>query len=80
MTFHAALSRAAAKSLDGLDRPTQQRLRSRIRQITAGPFDPRMSKPLAQLGSWRIIFVVNLTDALVEVLSIESRGQVYRGL
>jgi hypothetical protein len=27
-----------------------------------------------------IIFVVNSTDALMEVLSIESRRQVYRGL
>jgi mRNA interferase RelE/StbE len=86
--FSAVLSRASIKTLDSLDRPTGQRLRNRIRQIADDPFDARVSKPLAhpkgyrssRVGGWRIIFVVTPKEGRIEVLSIEPRGQAYRGL
>jgi mRNA interferase RelE/StbE len=44
--FDVALSRAAAKTLDNLDRQTEQRIRERIKQIAFDPFDKRLSKAL----------------------------------
>jgi mRNA-degrading endonuclease RelE of RelBE toxin-antitoxin system len=45
--FKVAVSRAAAKTLDNLDRVTEQRIRNRIEQIALNPFDPQFSKSLA---------------------------------
>jgi mRNA interferase RelE/StbE len=88
VTFSAVLSRAVTKTLDGLDRPTEQRIRSRVRQIADDPLDARLSKPLAypkgyrssRVGGWRIIFIVRVEESRIEILSVEPPGQVYRGL
>lgn len=88
MSFRAVLSRASIKVLDSLDRPTEQRLRNRIKQLANDPFDPRLSKPLTQptgyrssrVGDWRIVFTVNTKERLVQILSVEPRGQVYHRL
>jgi mRNA interferase RelE/StbE len=88
VTFTAVFSRVVIKTLDGLDRPTEQRIRSRIRQIADDPFDARVSKPLAypkgyrssRVGGWRIIFTASVEASRVEILSVEPRGQAYRGL
>lgn len=85
--FSLLLSRSAEKTLDAADRPTEARLRARLKQIEADPFDARFSKPLAQpkgfrssrVGGWRIVFLVDTEQSKIEVQSIASRGQVYRG-
>lgn len=88
MIFEIVLPAAVAKILDGLDRPTNERLRKRLRQLAAGPVDPQFSKALAQpkglrsarVGDWRILFTVDTALRLVNIHSIASRGQVYRRL
>ena len=88
MIFEVAFSRAAAKTLDNLDRPTERRIRDRINEIALNPFDKRLSKVLtdekgrrsSRIGSWRIVFLVNTEKTLVNVLAIGSGGQIYRGL
>jgi mRNA interferase RelE/StbE len=88
VTFSVVLSRPAIKTLDAVDRPSEQRIRTRILDLAGNPFDPRTSKPLAhpkgyrssRVGGWRIIFVVSANESRVEIMTIESRGQVYRGL
>lgn len=88
MIFEVAVSRAAAKTLDNLDRVTEQRIRDRIEQIAFNPFDPRFSKALAhpeghrssRVAGWRIVFSVNIERAVVDILAVGSRGQIYRRL
>ena len=88
MNFKVLLSSSVTKRLDSLDRPTERRIRDRIREIANDPYDTRVSKPLAypkgyrssRVGDWRIIFVVDTKSSGVEILSVESRGQVYRTL
>jgi mRNA interferase RelE/StbE len=86
--FEIALSRAAAKTLDQLDRPTEQRIRNRIKQLASDPFSPAFSKALAhpkghrssRIAGWRIIFVADVEKRALNILAIGSRGQIYRGL
>jgi len=86
--FSADYSRAVTKTLDGLDLPTERRIRSRIGELLDDPFDARLSKPLAypkgyrssRVGGWRIIFAVTVEESRIKILSVEPRGQAYRGL
>jgi mRNA interferase RelE/StbE len=88
VSYRVALSREAEKILDRIDRATEQRLRTRLRELEANPFDPRISKLLTQargqrssrVGGWRIIFDVNQAEGTVAVSSIRPRGQAYRRL
>jgi len=87
-SFRVHLAAEAEKALDRLDRPTADRIRARLRQIGAAPFEPRISKPLvaaqgkrsSRVGSWRIVFAVDTERAAVHVFSIRPRGQAYKRL
>jgi len=58
----------------------------RLEQLAEAPYDARLSGPLtnreglrkSRVGGWRIIFSVNEGDELLEVVTIERRGQVYQ--
>ena len=88
MIFEVVLSRAVVKTLDSLDPSTQKRIRNRIKQIAIDPFDHHISKSLthaegsrsSRVGGWRIIYLVDAEKALVDILTIATRGQVYRRL
>lgn len=88
MSFHAGLSDEAEKVLDRLDRPTADRVRARLRELEADPFEPRISKQLqaaggkrsSRVGGWRIVFLVDRQEKVINVLSIRPRGQVYKRL
>lgn len=68
-----------------LDRPTEKRIRDRIKDLAQDPMDLRFSAPLkghtdlrkARVGPWRIIFTADLVRRTVDVLHVEPRGQVY---
>jgi mRNA interferase RelE/StbE len=83
--YEVRLSHRAAKDLDRLNRDTQQRMVKRLEQIGEAPHDTRFSSMLtnqgglrrSRVGGWRIIFVVDQGRRIVEVLTIERRGQVY---
>ena len=86
MSYRVVIAHEAEKILDRLDRPTEQRIRSRILQLAEDPFDPRLSAPLTEragvrksrVGGWRILFSANREAGVLAVLTIDTRGQVYR--
>lgn len=72
--------------LDRLDRSAERRIRQRMVLLSEGPFDPRISAPLTEraglrksrVGGWRILFTVDLDEKIVFVLTVDTRGQVYK--
>lgn len=86
MNYRASLTREVEKILDRLDRPTDRRIRQRITQLEEDPFDPRLSAPLTErpglrksrVGDWRIIFTINREAKAIYVLTVDTRGQVYK--
>ena len=67
-------------------RPTERHIRDRFVQLAADPFDARLSAPLTErpgvrksrVGGWRILFSVDREAKVVHVLTVDTRGQVYR--
>ncbi len=86
MNFQVSVAHEAEKILDRLDRPAEKRLRARFVQLAVDPFDPRLSAPLAdragirksRVGGWRILFTVDRETKVIYILTIDTRGQVYR--
>lgn len=86
MIYSVLLAREAEKILDRLDLPTVRRLRTRLKQLAADPYDPRLSAPLkerdgvrkSRIGSWRILFAIDSRTETIYVLTIDTRGQVYK--
>ena len=86
MTYRVVVAHEAEKVLDRLDRQTEQRVRTRFVQLAEDPFDPRLSAPLTQragvrksrVGGWRILFTVDRDAEVVYVLTVDTRGQVYK--
>lgn len=86
MKLRIELSNRAARDLDRLGRDAQQRMIKRLEQLAEDPFDARLSGPLSgqgtlrksRVGGWRIIFSVAGPAQVVNVVTIERRGQVYR--
>ncbi len=86
MNFRVSIAHEAEKLLDRLDRPTEQRIRARIVQLAVDPFDPRLSAPLTErsgirksrVGGWRILFAADRETKLIYILTVDTRGQVYK--
>lgn len=86
MSYRVVVAHEAEKTLDRLDRPTEQRLRARIVQLAEDPFDPRLSAPLTEragvrksrVGGWRILFSANRETKTLFVITVDTRGQVYK--
>ena len=86
MRFRVSLAHEAEKILDRLDQPTEERIRARLEQLSIDPFDPRLSAPLTErqgirksrVGGWRILFAVDLEAKIVYIITINTRGQVYK--
>ena len=86
MNFQVSVTHEAEKILDRLDRPAEHRLRARFVQLAADPFDPRLSAPLAdrpgirksRVGGWRILFTVDREAKMIYILTVDTRGQVYK--
>ena len=86
MSFRVSVAHEAEKTLDRLDRPTEQRVRARFVQLAVAPFDPRLSAPLAdrpgirksRVGGWRVLFTVDREAKAICILTVDTRGQVYR--
>ncbi len=90
MTYAVEFSSDARKSFNRLDRVTKRRIAEEISRLASSPFDLRLSKQLkgeelaglrsARVGGWRVCFTVGRAAAVLYVLSIERRGQVYKRL
>ena len=86
MSYRVILAREAEKILDRLDRPTERRIRTRFVQLAEDPFDPRLSGVLTEragvrksrVGGWRILFTVDREAKVLTVVTVDTRGQVYR--
>lgn len=86
MNFRVDVAHQAEKTLDRLDRPTVQRIRARFAQLAADPFDSRLSAPLTErpgirksrVGGWRILFAVDREAKVIYVVTVDTRGQVYK--
>jgi mRNA interferase RelE/StbE len=86
VNFRVSIAHEAEKILDRLDRPAERRLRARLVQLAADPFDPRLSAPLAnrpgirksRVGGWRIVFTVDRETRTIYILTVDTRGQVYK--
>lgn len=79
------IARSANRYLEHLDRPTQERVRGRLRDIAVEPENFRFSEPLknsflrsAHVGGLRIL--LHIAGNQLRVTDIEPRGQVYRNL
>ena len=86
MNFRVSVVHEAEKILDRLDRPTEQRVRARFVQLAVDPFDSRLSAPLADRpgirksrgGGWRVLFTVDREAKVIYILTVDTRGQVYK--
>lgn len=86
MTYRVVLTRETEKILDRLDRPTEQRIRARFVQLADDPFDPRLYAPLTEragirksrVGGWRILFMADRGARVLHVVTVDTRGQVYK--
>lgn len=86
MSYRVILAHEAEKVLDRLDRPTERRMRARFVQLAKDPLDPRLSGVLTEhagvrksrVGGWRILFTVDREAKVLHVVTIDTRGQVYK--
>lgn len=86
MNYRIVMAHEAEKILDRMDRPTEQRIRTRIHHLAQDPFDPRLSAPLTEragirksrVGGWRILFSANRESKILAVITVDTRGQVYK--
>lgn len=86
MNYQINVAREAEKVLDYLDRPTERRIRQRIILLAEDPFDARLSAPLTEreglrksrVGGWRILFMVDRATKVIYILTVDTRGQVYK--
>ncbi|MDR2902915.1 MAG: type II toxin-antitoxin system RelE/ParE family toxin [Clostridiales bacterium] len=76
-------SKQAAKVLNGLDRPTQQRIRQGVDKIPNGDIKQIKGRTITtyrlRIGNWRILFSYTDNNA-VAVEKIAPRGEVYKGV
>jgi mRNA interferase RelE/StbE len=86
VTYRVVVAHETEKILDRLDRPTERRIRARFVQLAEDPFDPRLSAPLAEragvrtsrVGGRRILFTVDRDARVLNIVTVDTRGQVYK--
>jgi mRNA interferase RelE/StbE len=86
VSYRAELSSRAARDLDRLGRDVQERMLRRLEQLAQDTYNLRLSGALtnqgglrkSRVGGWRILFMVNDVERLLNVVTIERRGQVYQ--
>lgn len=84
MSYRVVLAHEAEKILDRLERPTEQRIRTRIIQLAEYQFDASLSAPLTEragvrksrVGGWRVLFTANRETKALFVLTVDTLGQV----
>lgn len=88
MSYEVRLARPVVKVLDSVDKPTEKRLRKRLKELGEDPYNTRISKTLvnteglrsSRVGSWRILYTANDNEEALYVLAIRPRGEAYRDL
>jgi len=85
MSYDLTLGRQAKKEIKTLDTSTIKRIEIRLQQLSSNPFNPRISKAIkmspgrraSRVGDWRIIYEVNESEKLIEIIFIRARGEAY---
>ena len=85
MRYTVHIDRKAAKEMQALDKTTVKRLRERIHELAANPFDLRISGPIkmgtgerkSRVGDWRLIFEVDETTKTIFILAVKPRRKAY---
>jgi mRNA interferase RelE/StbE len=88
LNFEVGVAHEAEKILDRLDRPTEQRVRSRFVHLAVDPFDPQLSTPFvdrpgirkSRVGGWRIPFTVDREPKANYVLTVDPRASGLQAL
>lgn len=87
MPYALLIMASAAKELEAIDgAPTRQRIIDAIQTLVVDP-RPSASKKLAsreaayrlRVGDYRIVYTVNDSEIIVEIIKIGHRREVYRG-
>jgi mRNA interferase RelE/StbE len=86
MSYTLRFSKRASKDLHRLDLPTARRVHRRLKELSADPFDPVISYSLerarqkrsSRVGDWRIVYQVNESHLVIDILTISPRGRAYR--
>jgi mRNA interferase RelE/StbE len=73
-------SKQAAKVLNGMEAPTQQRIRQGIEKIPDGDIKPLQGytdgRKRLRIGKYRIVF--NIEGEILRIMDIGSRGDIYK--
>lgn len=73
-------ARAAVKVINGMDRPTKQRIKTGIEKLPQGDIKPYKGSPgtyRLRVGDWRILFSYP-EDGTILIEKIGPRGGVYK--
>ena len=74
-------ARAAVKVINGMDRPTKQRIRNAVERLPKGDVKPLSGSVRLyrlRVGDWRIVFSYPDGNTVV-IEKIAPRGEVYKG-
>ena len=77
-------SKSAVKVINGMDRPTKQRIRAAIEKIPEGDIKPLQGyhdgRQRLRVGKYRIIYKYGLEMELeiLHIIDIGSRGDIYK--
>ncbi|WP_449244249.1 type II toxin-antitoxin system RelE family toxin [Desulfobacca acetoxidans] len=85
MIYRIEITRKADKAIGKLDKKTIGRILARLDELAINPFDHRISGPVemgqgerkSRLGDWRIIFAVDQTNHIINVIAIRPRKRAY---
>ena len=76
-------SKSAVKVINGMDRPTKQRIRAAIEKIPEGdikkPLQGSKGSYRPRVGEWRILFSYPAHDIIL-IEKIGPRGEIYKGV
>ena len=86
MKFELRIAHPARRKLLRLDRVLQGRILTHLDKLCADPLSSPFSDWVegggslrkSRVGSWRVIFAVDTARRIVDVRSINQRGQAYR--
>ena len=79
--MHIEYSKAAAKYINTLDRPSKQRIRTGINGIPKGDIKPLSGSDnlyRLRIGGWRIVFSYPDSNTVL-IERIAPRGEAYKG-
>jgi len=86
VSYQVILSHKAKKAVEKLDKPTARRIRDRLRELAADPYDHRLSKEMetepekrySRIGDWRIVYRVNEAEKIINAGTIQHRSKFYK--